>query len=78
MLGFLQRKTHVCLLTFLPNNSFCALFHESYFSKTIIRANVSLIPLSLERNSSWIACVRRLHHFVIVDSYPAIDSECER
>ena len=76
MPGFLLRKTYASLSALL-NNSFYVLFH-GHFNKTLIQTNVLLIPLFVEGNSSRAACITKLHYFVVIDSYPAFNSECER
>lgn len=76
MPGFLLRKTYASLSSLL-NNSFYVLFH-GHFNKTLIRTNVLLIPLFVEGNSPRAACITKLHYFVVIDSYPAFNSECKR
>ena len=76
MPGFLLRKTYASLSALL-NNSFYVLFH-GHFNKTLIQTNVLLIPLFVEGNSSRAACITKLHYFVVIDSYPAFNSECKR
>ena len=75
MPGFLLRKTYASLSALL-NNSFYVLFHD-HFNKTLIQTNVLLIPF-VEGNSSRAACITKLHYFVVIDSYPAFNSECKR